>query len=287
MLVGSVWGYRLIDRIDRGTESIIYSAKSTRGDDKGRIVAVKRISTFSPRHHQLYDHLNNELNVNRHLQQKAGFLSSGIVKIERIVTERFCYVLPVTAKCLVMEYIDGRNLRKVKATAAVSTEDYIRMMMHVYAKVCAALQFLHSCGYIHSDIKPDNIMLTRHHDVRLIDFGMCCSKGTKRRSGEVKGTDGYLAPEQIYGGRINERTDLYSLAVVMYIALGGNVMSQVRPDIHDPSIKHRKEPLLRPIRELNRNVPPELEEILLKSSIGDPSARDISTEEIINILGIS
>ncbi|MEP7127115.1 MAG: serine/threonine-protein kinase [Byssovorax sp.] len=125
----------------------------------------------------------------------------------------------------VMELLEGESLsRRLKRERRLSPGAAV----HLAAQVCEALTAIHRDGVIHRDLKPANVMLLRRGSddafVKLIDFGI--SKVTDHatapsRTGEMVGTLGYMAPEQIRGERIDERTDLYALGVLLYRALSG------------------------------------------------------------------
>jgi serine/threonine protein kinase len=108
---------------------------------------------------------------------------------------------------LLIEYVNGKTL---------DTMPRIRLpqLVQIFEKVASALVHMHRRGVCHADLKPNNIMLSRTGDVKLIDFGLAWIKGESKR--RVQGTPEYMAPEQVKKSMVNERTDLYNFGATMY-----------------------------------------------------------------------
>lgn len=121
---------------------------------------------------------------------------------------------------IVMEYVDGLNLAELLARVegGVLTHDECA---HVLRSVADALDYAHENGVLHLDIKPTNIMVDRQGTVKLADFGMATLASAAGYGGARGGTVGYMPPEQIQGLLVDERTDVFSLAVVTWQALSG------------------------------------------------------------------
>ena len=121
---------------------------------------------------------------------------------------------------LVMEYVDGLNLAELLARVedGVLTHEECA---HVLRSVAAALTYAHENGVLHLDIKPTNIMIDRQGTVKLADFGMATLASAAGYGGARGGTVGYMPPEQVQGLLVDERTDVFSLAVVTWQALTG------------------------------------------------------------------
>ena len=121
---------------------------------------------------------------------------------------------------LVMEYVDGLNLADFLARVedGVLTFDECA---HLVDSVASALAFAHENGVLHLDIKPANIMVDRSGNVKLADFGMASLASAAGYGGARGGTVGYMPPEQIAGDMVDERCDIFSLAVVVWQALTG------------------------------------------------------------------
>ncbi len=131
-------------------------------------------------------------------------------------TDDFCY--------LVMEYVDGMNLRQAIKSSALSPGEALT----VVARICDALQYAHDKGIVHRDIKPENILLDKNKNVKIVDFGL--AKIAEHESqllsltqdGQLMGTPNYMAPEQRESFKeVDQRADIYSLGVVFYEMLTG------------------------------------------------------------------
>lgn len=125
-----------------------------------------------------------------------------------------------TSSYLVMEYVDGLNLADLLARVEDGVLTYDECA-HVLRSVAAALEFAHENGVLHLDIKPANIMIDRTGTVKLGDFGMSTLASAAGYGGARGGTVGYMPPEQIRGESVDERSDIFSLAVVVWEALAG------------------------------------------------------------------
>lgn len=121
---------------------------------------------------------------------------------------------------LVMEFVDGLNLAELLARVEGGTLTH-EECAHVLRSVTAALAYAHENGVLHMDIKPTNIMIDRQGTVKLADFGMATLASAAGYGGARGGTVGYMPPEQIQGLLVDERTDVFSLAVVTWQALTG------------------------------------------------------------------
>ena len=168
---------------------------------------------------------------------------------------------------IVMEYIDGTSLRRELGRPI----DDLHFIQRIMGQTCDALSYAHKCGVIHRDIKPENILLTRNGDVKVADFGVAkLSSAVTVTKNEIVGTPEYMSYEQAAGNRVNVRSDLYSLGVVLYEMLAGTVPFQRPYDVDDRAAGlkvvemhiHRSPP---PPSQLNPEIPPEFERVTLKA----------------------
>src|SRR3989440_2345908 len=187
---------------------------------------------------------------------------------------------------LVMEYIHGPTVKK-----EILDRRHLQALetLEIAAQVCAVLQVAHTRGFIHRDIKPQNIMLASSGAtvtsigsllVKLTDFGIVrvAEDAGLTNSGIVLGTADYLSPEQARGEKLTASSDLYSLGVVMFEMLAG------RPPFNGPtavSIAMQHASTYAPsLRQFNPNVPPALEQIVVKVLEKEPGDRFLSAAEM-------
>lgn len=177
---------------------------------------------------------------------------------------------------LVMEYVDGLNLAELLARVedGVLTHEECA---HVLRSVAAALTYAHENGVLHLDIKPTNIMIDRQGTVKLADFGMATLASAAGYGGARGGTVGYMPPEQIQGLLVDERTDVFSLAVVTWQALTArSPFASATPKGSLDAIFRGPKP---PISKLDPSLAPEAEAALLRALSPTTSERTSSVKE--------
>lgn len=176
---------------------------------------------------------------------------------------------------LVMEYVDGLNLADLLARVEDGVLSFDECA-HVVDSLASALAYAHENGVLHLDIKPANILIDRNGTVKLGDFGMATLASAAGYGGARGGTVGYMPPEQIEGDLVDERTDVFSLAVVVWQALTGSCpYAATTPEDSLKLIEHGPSPAL-------SRVEPELagivEQTLLRALDPSPTARMASVE---------
>ena len=192
---------------------------------------------------------------------------------------------------LVMEYIHGPTLKQL---IGQRRQLQARETLEIAAQVCAVLQVAHARGFIHRDIKPQNIMLVADTTaaggdilVKLTDFGIVrvAEDAGLTNSGIVLGTADYLSPEQARGEKLTASSDLYSLGVVMFEMLTGRPPF-VGPTAVSIAMQHASSnpPSL---RQYNANIPPAVEKIVMRALEKEPEDRFHSAQEMQQALRYS
>jgi hypothetical protein len=166
------------------------------------------------------------------------------------------------------------------------------MCCHIIKEVCEALEYAHNkkraagedLNLVHRDVSPQNIICSYDGEVKLIDFGIAkaAGKASKTQAGILKGKFGYMSPEQVRGRSIDRRTDLFSLAAVLYELLTLERCFQGESDFSTLD-KVRKVDIRRP-SSINRDIPPELERIILTGLAREPEDRYQSAAEFQDAL---
>src|SRR3984957_9357771 len=192
---------------------------------------------------------------------------------------------------MAMEYLVGHTLHRAIREASHFPEE---RSAHIARQICRALREAHSLGVIHRDLKPANIFLVEHGDetdfVKVLDFGL-----VKNISGDGKGEDltqtglfmgspKYMAPEQIRGDRVDARTDIYALGIIMYEMITGKVPFD-RPNSVNILMAHVNEEAP-PMRQMNPNInlSAPIEETVNRCMAKDPDQRFRSMDEVLAAL---
>src|SRR5262245_25275777 len=151
---------------------------------------------------------------------------------------------------LLLEYVNGRTLDTMKQLS-------VPRLVQVFVKVASALVHMHRRGVCHADLKPNNILLSRTGDVKVIDYGLAWIKGQAK--GRVQGTPEYMAPEQAQRGTVNERTDIYNLGATMYRLVTGRLPPNTTATTEGVAMDAKVyQNLLKPVQELSPEAPPAL-----------------------------
>src|SRR5215218_4002113 len=258
--------YELRTLVGSGGMADVYLA----GDEVlGRKVALKLLKDRYAENEEFVERFRREA------KSAAALSSPYIVPIfDRGETDDGTYYIT-------MEYLPGGTLKeRITATGALRPQAAAQVAL----QVAKALQTAHVRGVVHRDIKPRNILLADTGHVKVADFGIAraADASTISHTGDILGSAKYMSPEQAEGEQVGPVSDLYSLGVVLYEMLTGRVPFEVEiPD--DVPIRHAVAPPRRP-KEVNPEVPKELDAITMKLLATSPEDRYGSAEELIQEL---
>ena len=184
---------------------------------------------------------------------------------------------------LVMELVNGQTLDAVlRRLRRLDVQETLAII----AQAAAGLGYAHRMGVIHRDIKPSNLMLTETGVLKIMDFGIARIRGTERltRVG-LLGTYAYLAPEQFRGGEGSERSDLYSLACVVYEVLTGNIPFDASTEAE--MMRGHLDMPVRPLAQVLPGIDPQIDEAVQRALAKDPAERFATVEEFSDAIGAS
>ncbi|MBO8171094.1 MAG: Stk1 family PASTA domain-containing Ser/Thr kinase [Bacillaceae bacterium] len=262
-MIGKVLGdrYEIRQRIGGGGMAVVYKAHDRL---LNRSVAVK---VLRPQFGQDEDFIRR---FRREAQSAASLSHPNIVSIFDVGEEDDTYYI-------IMECIDGQTLKDIiteRAPLDVSEAvDYA-------IQICDALDHAHQNRIIHRDIKPHNILISHHGRVKVTDFGIAraVSTNTITHTGSVIGSVHYFSPEQARGGMIEEKSDIYSLGIVLYEMLTGKVPFSGESPI-SVALKHLQENIVPP-KKINPDIPQSVENVVLRALAKDPHKRYQSVREM-------
>jgi serine/threonine-protein kinase len=191
---------------------------------------------------------------------------------------------------MAMEYLEGQTLHHALREAGTMHEDRVG---RIAQQICRALREAHTLDVIHRDLKPANIFLSKHGDdedfVKVLDFGLVKHLSERpeeqlTQTGLFMGSPKYMAPEQIQGGQVDARTDVYSLGIMMYEMLAGKVPFE-RPSSVNILMAHVGEPPP-PMRAVNPNIviSPNFEELVMRCIAKDPNERYTTMDAVLQAI---
>jgi beta-lactam-binding protein with PASTA domain/predicted Ser/Thr protein kinase len=252
--------YRIVRKLGSGGMADVYLAED---EELGRRIAIKILNDR---------HANDESFVERFRREAknaAGLSHPNIVSIyDRGEAEGTYYIA--------MEYLDGRSLKElVVARGPLPIPDAI----DATRQVLAALRFAHRKGVVHRDIKPHNVMADADGRLKVTDFGIArAGVSQMTEAGSIIGTAQYLSPEQARGAPVDQRSDLYSVGVVLYEMLTGTTPFSGESPV-EIAMKHLSDPPRPPSVE-RADIPPDLDMIVLRALAKNPDDRFQTAEEI-------
>ncbi len=253
--------YEILDVIGTGGMAVVYKAKCHR---LNRLVAIKILKDEYSRDEEFRRRFRAE-------SQAVAMLSHpNIVSVYDVSQSG-------DTDYIVMELIDGITLKQYMEKKGVLNW---RETLHFSIQIAKALEHAHSRGIIHRDIKPHNIMILKNGSVKVADFGIArviSAQSTLTR--EALGSVHYISPEQAKGSRVDNRSDIYSLGVVMYEMLTGRPPYDGETPV-SVAIKHINAGAPMP-SELNPNIPGGLEQITMHAMCANLDDRYASATEML------
>ena len=183
---------------------------------------------------------------------------------------------------IVMEYVPGTDLKTIlKQRGRFSLDETIALMV----QACAGIGYAHRAGLVHCDIKPQNMLVTPDQRLKVVDFGIAralASISPDEQTDVVWGSPQYFSPEQAAGAAPSPASDVYSLGIVMYEMLTGQ-LPFTASTAEELARMHREVPPPSP-RRLNPAIPAQLEQILLKVLSKEPTARYRTADQLGRVL---
>src|SRR5579863_4932034 len=257
--------YRIETPVARSGMASIYRAVDTRDN---RVVALKIPHPDLEADPILFDRFQREAGIGEKLCHP---------RVMRVYGGE-----PRTRIYMVMEWCEGRLLREILDQGRISQDRAIAITI----AVLEALEYIHENGVVHRDMKPENVMVDQHDNVKLIDFGIASDAGARRLTyanvTATLGTPNYISPEQVKGKRGDGRSDVYAAGVMLYEMLTGKLpFTGANPMqvMNDRLLNHPVPPTV-----LNSAISPQLQEVIYRALERDPKNRYAKAKEFAHDL---
>ena len=264
----------MLEAIGRGAGSVIRKAVH---EKTGQVVAVKHIVARTKEDEKYFVHVEHEYRTLRLLGESAADgPMAGRFTVARALIRSRRLLARQKFRALVMDFVAGSDLRRERRYP-------LGQMLDFFAQVAEVLEFLHSHGVVHADLKPENMIVGPRGRVTVVDFGLSCALGT--RAATIRGTREYMAPEQVERGWIDGRTDLYNLGASFYYLLSGRQVVTLMPDANGGEhflVSHKIKTL--PLEDFCPSVPRGVCRVLMSCVERDPARRPSSARELLKTL---
>src|SRR5438067_1302791 len=259
-LLGTVFDgrYKIIRKLGAGGMADVYLAED---QELGRRVAIKILNDRHAADDSFVERFRREA------KNAASLSHPNIVSIyDRGTAEGTYYIA--------MEYLDGRSLKELIVSRGPAP---IKVAIEYTRQILGAIGFAHRHGIVHRDIKPHNVLVGPEGRLKVTDFGIARSGASQMTEvGSIIGTAQYLSPEQARGSPVDQTSDLYSVGVVLYEMLTGQVPFTGDTPL-EIAMKHLSE-VPKPPSELRPDVPHDLDLVVLRALAKDPAERYESSE---------
>src|SRR6187399_883512 len=261
--------YKVLERIAAGGMAEVFRAESAGLEGFKKLVAIKRVLPHLSEKKQFIGMFLDEARVGAHLSH------SNCVQVFDIGVGDNTYFI-------VMEYVDGADLKGViEHRKKTSLPFPVEEACLICVRICEGLAYAHeltdgkgnSLHIVHRDMSPPNVLLTRHGEVKIVDFGLAKANSQLEKSepGIIKGKFSYLSPEAAQGLSVDAKTDIFAVGIILWELLAGRRLFLGETDLE--TVRMVQQARIPSIRQFNPLVSADLETVLNKSLAGDPAQR--------------
>jgi serine/threonine-protein kinase len=243
-----VEGYTILREMGEGAASIIYVVQDPKSH---QVWALKHVEKHDQKDTRFLDQAILEHGV----AQKFNHV--GLRRSERLLKRH--KLLRLTEVFVVMEFADGISMEKDPPRRN------IELAVDLFHQVALALAHMHEKGYVHADMKPNNIIVCDTRIAKVIDLGQSCPIGTVKP--RIQGTPDYIAPEQVHRRPITPKTDVYNFGATIYWVMTGETIPTALSRDPDALVSRVDDKLLKkakPAISLNAMLPPKLNELIMQ-----------------------
>jgi len=260
----NVGGFRIVKRLGTGARSTIYIAID---EQNNREVVLKRVIFEKPEDARIFEQVETEYKVAKKIDHPYV---RKCYKLQKIRT-----MLKVKELLLSMEYFESTTLEQCPSLSLLD-------VMLVFRMVAGGLQAMHQHGFVHCDMKPNNILMNKSGSIKIIDLGQSCHIGTTKQ--RIQGTPDYIAPEQVHRKPLGPKTDIFNLGATMYWALTGHNIPTLIPQKVAGGLQPPRECV--PPSHVRRQIPQALSDLVMDCIQEDPAKRPAGMNELISRLDI-
>ncbi len=268
MIGQTISHYKILEKIGEGGMGVVYKAQDTTLD---RLVAVK----FLPQH--LSESPENKARFMQEAKAAAALNHSNILNVYEVVEQD-------GTMCLVMELLDGQTIKSYLANLKTGSGVPVSHALALAIQIANGLKAAHAKNIVHRDIKPQNVMLTSNGGVKIMDFGLAKLKSAASitKTGTSLGTLSYMSPEQAQGVPADHRSDIWSLGVVLYEMLTGELPFKAEHEAGLSYLIVNEE--LTPPSTLDLKIPHAVDNVVKKMLEKEPGKRYQTTDELVRTL---
>lgn len=262
--------YILLEKLAAGGMAEVFLSRAPGTSGIGKFVAIKRILPQYYDTQEFIDMFRDEAKIAINLSH------SNVVSIYEFGVEKNQFYL-------VMDYVEGRNLRQILNKMKKSNSTFsIDQIIYICKEVAGGLDHAHRChdgttgkplNITHRDMSPQNIMISYEGEVKIVDFGIAKAESQLEttRAGTLKGKFGYMSPEQAEGQPVDLRTDIFSLGTVLWELLANDRLFIANNEIN--TLRKIRECQIPSLRKINPNIHAELERVVQKALARDRNLR--------------
>ena len=256
----TVPGYQVMEFLGSGARSTIWQVRDRHTN---RLYALKLVTKRPGDDERFLAQAINEFTLSRHFNHPSLRRCERMRKRRRLLSLRELH--------LYMELCEGTDCQSHRPTKVAAT-------VGIFRHVADALAHMHARGFVHADIKPNNIIVATDGTVKIIDFGQSCQMGTIKE--RIQGTPDFIAPEQVHRRPLDGRTDLFNFGAALYWTLTGQAIPTTLPK-HTDSIQLLNDLHVTPPEQLNPEVSSALSKLVMDCIEPEPSRRPASARDVI------